>query len=271
VQPGGEHEGRARLEAFTKSQLRHYHERRDRLDIAGTSRLSCDLKFGTLSIREVWARSRGGGEGRAAFQRELCWREFAHYLLWHRPELLEEPFQSKFLGFPWRDDEPAWRAWAAGETGYPVVDASARQLLAEGFVPNRARMISASFLAKHLMIDFRRGEAHYLQWLTDGDFANNDAGWQWAAGSGSDAQPYFRIFNPVAQGKKFDPDGAYVRRWVPELERVPARFIHEPWSAPSALLEQTGVKLGRDYPGPIVEHRAARQRFLDAARAHFGA
>jgi deoxyribodipyrimidine photo-lyase len=150
-----------------------------------------------------------------------------------------------------------------------VVDASARRLLAEGFVHNRARMIAASFLAKHLLVDFRRGEAHYMRYLTDGDEANNDAGWQWAAGCGCDAQPYFRIFNPVTQGQKFDPDGGYVRRWVPELARLPARYIHRPWQAPPAVLEQAGIVLGRDYPHPVVDHASGRQRFLDTARTHF--
>jgi deoxyribodipyrimidine photo-lyase len=268
---GGESAGQARLSAFLKGHLRPYHEQRDRLDQAGTSRLSCDLKFGTLSVRDVWTRVRRGGDdqGRRVFENELVWREFAHSTLWDRPDLLQEPFQAKFEGFPWRHDEAGWSAWAKGETGYPVVDASARQLRAEGFVHNRARMIAASFLAKHLLVDFRRGEAHYMRYLTDGDEANNDAGWQWAAGCGCDAQPYFRIFNPVTQGQKFDPDGSYVRRWVPELARLPARYIHQPWQAPSTVLEQARVVLGRAYPHPIVDHAFARQRFLDTARKHF--
>jgi deoxyribodipyrimidine photo-lyase len=149
-----------------------------------------------------------------------------------------------------------------------VVDASARQLLVEGFVHNRARMISASFLSKHLLISYARGEAHYMALLTDADWANNNLGWQWAAGTGADAQPYFRIFNPVLQGRKFDPDGDYVRRWVPELAALPARYIHRPWEAPAAVLEKAGITLGRTYPWPIVEHAEARARFLSLARAH---
>lgn len=271
LQRGGESEARSRLDTFLKSGVRHYHERRDRLDVAGTSRLSCDLKFGTLSVREVWTRlGKRQDEGRASFANELVWREFAHSTLWDRPQLLSEPFQARFEGFPWRRDEAPWRAWVEGTTGYPVIDAAARQLLAEGFVPNRARMITASFLSKHLLTDYRLGEAHYMRWLTDGDEANNNAGWQWSAGCGCDAQPYFRIFNPVTQGEKFDPDGAYVRRWVPELERVPTRYIHQPWSAPADVLERAGVRLGVDYPQPIVDHAAARQRFLDSASRHFG-
>jgi deoxyribodipyrimidine photo-lyase len=271
VLPGGESAAQRRLATFLKHRARFYHERRDRLDAEGTSRLSCDLKFGTLSVRDVWTRLAGRpGQGRASFANELIWREFAHSTLWDRPELSTEPFLAKFEGFPWRRDDAAWRAWVEGSTGYPVIDAAARQLLAEGFVPNRARMITASFLSKHLLIDYRLGEAHYMRLLTDGDEANNNAGWQWSAGSGCDAQPYFRIFNPVTQGERFDPDGAYVRRWLPELERVPARYVHQPWSAPATVLEQAGVRLGIDYPQPIVSHAEARQRFLDTARRHFG-
>lgn len=271
LQRGGEAAARRRLDTFLESGVRHYHERRDRLDIEGTSRLSCDLKFGTLSVREVWTRlGERQDPGRASFANELCWREFAHSTLWDRPELLREPFQARFEGFPWQRDEAAWHAWADGKTGYPIIDAASRQLLAEGFVPNRARMISASFLCKHLLLHYQLGEAHYMRQLTDGDEANNNAGWQWSAGCGSDAQPYFRVFNPVTQAQKFDPDGAYVRRWVPELARLPTRSIHEPWRAPEPALEQAGVRLGVDYPRPIVEHAAARQRFLDTARRHFG-
>ncbi len=272
LQPGGESQGRERLAAFLKGGLDRYHERRDRMDLAGTSRLSCDLRMGTLSVREVWTRVREADrEGRAAFQNELCWREFCHSTLWDQPELLEEPFQARFEHFPWRQDTLAWNAWVNGETGYPIVDASARQLLAEGFVHNRARMISASFLCKHLLIDYKQGEAHFMRYLTDGDPANNNAGWQWSAGCGCDAQPYFRVFNPVTQGKKFDPDGAYVRRWVPRLSALPTPFIHAPSQATADVLERADVRLGTDYPRPIVEHAAARQSFLETARRHFGA
>lgn len=271
LQRGGEAEAQARLGSFLKRRVRNYHEGRNQLDTDGTSRLSCDLKFGTLSVRDVWTRlGAPRAEGRASYANELVWREFTHSTLWDRPEVLEEPFQKRFEGFPWRRDAAEWRAWVDGSTGYPVVDASARQLLAEGFVPNRARMISASFLCKHLLIDYRLGEAHYMRFLTDGDEANNNAGWQWSAGSGCDAQPYFRIFNPVTQGEKFDPEGAYVRRWLPELAQLPARHVHTPWLAPPEVLEQARVRLGVDYPRPIVDHAAARQRFLDTARVRFG-
>ena len=271
--PGGERAGRARLRAFLRGPAARYAVDRDRLDLAGTSRLSADLKFGTLSVRAVWwaAEEALGGaaaDSLRAFRTELLWREFAYSTLWDRPELLAEPFRIEWRGFPWRRDRAGWRAWVEGTTGYPVVDAAARQLLDEGFVHNRARMIAASFLAKHLLIDFRAGEAHYMAHLTDGDWASNDLGWQWSAGCGCDAQPYFRVFNPVLQGRRFDPTGDYVRRWVPELARLPDRWLHEPWAAPAAVLDQAGVTLGRSYPAPIVEHQSARRRFLEVAAAH---
>jgi deoxyribodipyrimidine photo-lyase len=271
LQPGGEVAARRRLRRFLQGPARDYHRARNRLDVAGTSRLSADLKFGTVSVRTVWTAAdralRSTAAGRV-FLNELVWREFCHSTLFDRPELLRTAFRLDFAGFPWRYRKSWWEAWIAGTTGYPVVDASARQLLGEGFVHNRARMISASFLAKHLLIDYRRGEAHYMRYLTDGDWANNNAGWQWAAGCGADAQPYFRIFNPVTQGRTFDATGAYVRRWLPELAGLPNEHIHEPWTAPSEVLQRAGVRLGREYPRPIVEHRAARERFLELAKAH---
>ena len=273
---GGEAAAKGRLRAFLRGPFSTYQDGRDRIDAGGTSRLSADLKFGTISVRAIWNAVRGSQAAERApnswrvFENQIVWREFAHATLWDRPELLETPFRRAFTGFPWRDDEDDWHAWVAGTTGYPVVDAAARQLLGEGFVHNRARMIAASFLAKQLMIDFRRGEAHYLEYLVDGDWANNDMGWQWSAGCGCDAQPYFRIFNPTLQGERFDPDGNYVRRWVPELARVPARYIHRPWEAPHPVLEAAGVKLGTTYPKPRVNHTAARDRFLRVAEGHLG-
>ncbi|HEX9009947.1 MAG TPA: deoxyribodipyrimidine photo-lyase [Holophagaceae bacterium] len=263
LQAGEERAARARLAAFLDGPLDRYGAYRDRMDLPGTSRLSADLKFGTLSVRQVWqAVHDQGGPGAGPFLNELLWREFSHHLLWEWPELLERPFRPAFAGFPWRDDAGALEAWKEGRTGYPVVDAAARQLQAEGFVHNRARMVAASFLAKHLLLDWRLGETHYLRWLTDGDWAQNNAGWQWSAGCGCDAQPWFRIFNPVAQGQKFDPDGAYVKRWVPELAGCPVEFIHQPDKAPAALRARL------DYPEPIVDHALARARFLATARAH---
>jgi deoxyribodipyrimidine photo-lyase len=269
VLTGGERAARARMKAFFESRASHYPETRDRLDIDGTSRLSADLRAGLLSVRAVWraAEQALADEPNAlfAFANELVWREFAHSLLWDRPELARTPFRAEFASFPWENDERLFRAWCRGETGYPVVDASARQLLAEGFVPNRARMISASFLAKHLFVDYRRGERHYFEQLTDGDLCQNNTGWQWSAGCGVDAQPYFRVFNPTLQGRKFDAEGDYVRRWIPELSRLPARYIHCPSEAPVAALRAAGVVLGRDYPCKVVDHAEARSRFLAVA------
>ncbi|HEX6789895.1 MAG TPA: deoxyribodipyrimidine photo-lyase, partial [Candidatus Krumholzibacteria bacterium] len=265
----GERAARRRLETFASSSLRSYDRARDMLaDEAGTSRLSQDLKFGTVSARAVWHAASGDGRGAEVFRNELVWREFTHSTLWDRPDVLEHSFRRDFEGFPWRHDDAGWQAWVDGRTGFPVVDAAARQLLATGFVHNRARMVAASFLTKHLAIDYRRGEAHYLRWLTDGDWAQNNFNWQWSAGSGCDAQPYFRVFNPRLQGEKFDPDGDYVRRWVPELARMPAKWIHSPSAAPGDVLERAGVAIGRDYPAPIVKHADARERFLELARNH---
>ena len=266
LQRGGENNARARLRAFTSDPLAEYGTDRDRMDRPGTSRLSADLKFGTLSVRRVWQAVAGAeaGESGRRYLNELLWREFSHHLLWAWPELLERPFRASFEGFPWQEGEAAWQAWVGGRTGYPLVDAAARQLKSEGFVHNRARMVAASFLTKHLLIDYRRGEAHYMHWLTDGDWAQNNSGWQWSAGCGCDAQPWFRIFNPVAQGLKFDPDGTYVRLWVPELASLPTNLIHEPWKAPRALRE------GLDYPEPIVDHALARERFLATAKGYLG-
>lgn len=269
---GGERATRARLATFLKGPAARYEDGRNAMGIAGTSRMSQDLKFGTLSARAAWhAVKEGLAEHPKAwrtFANELVWREFAYDVLRSKPEVLEQPFRPAWQKFPWRKDEKGWRAWVEGKTGYPVVDAAARQLLAEGFVHNRARMISASFLCKHLLLDFRLGEAHYMKHLTDGDWASNDLGWQWSAGCGVDAQPWFRVFNPVTQGEKFDSEGAYVRRWVPELARVPAKFVHSPWDCPPLELRAAGVELGRTYPGPIVDHALARGRFLAVAEGH---
>jgi deoxyribodipyrimidine photo-lyase len=273
ILPGGEARAAERLAAFLAGAARRYDACRDRLDIDGTSHLSADLKFGTISPRTVWHAVTQPLKSEApaaldAFRNELVWREFTHSTLWDHPRVLEAPFRHEWAEFPVRDDDAAWRAWTRGTTGYPIVDAAARQLNAEGFVPNRARMIAASFLTKHLLISYRRGEAHYLEWLTDGDYAQNNAGWQWSAGCGMDAQPYFRVFNPITQSEKFDPTGDYVRRFVPELARLPAPHVHAPFRAPKAVLQSANVVLGETYPEPIVDHRATRERFLAVARRH---
>jgi deoxyribodipyrimidine photo-lyase len=269
---GGERAARARLTQFLDDNVARYDRERDRMDLPSTSRLSADLKFGTLSVRSVWSAAACLAERAPSavdkFTNELLWREFTHASLWDRPELLTQPFRADFIGFPWADDDAGWEAWTSGRTGYPVVDAAARQLLAEGFVHNRARMIAASFLTKHQLIHYARGEAHYMKYLTDGDWAQNNAGWQWSAGCGTDAQPYFRVFNPTLQGEKFDPNGDYVRRYVPELRKLPAKFIHRPAEAPKDVLETAGVTLGVTYPEPIVDHAMARDRFLKIAESH---
>jgi deoxyribodipyrimidine photo-lyase len=274
LQSGGEAAAKRRLQSFLRTTVADYSDGRDRMDLPGTSRLSADLSLGTISVRTVWdavCRSRATPRAERsldAFCNELIWREFAHSTLWDRPELINTPFRKDFLDFPWRKDDGGWDAWVEGTTGYPVVDAAARQLLTEGWVHNRARMVAASFLTKHLMIDFRLGEEHYFEQLVDADMANNDMGWQWSAGCGCDAQPYFRIFNPMVQGERFDPDGQYVRRWIPELARLPAKYIHRPATAPSAVLQTAGVVPGKTYPEPRVDHMTARSRFIQIADSH---
>jgi len=248
-----------RLAAFLEDGLADYATARDRLDQDGTSGLSVDLHFGTVSVAACYAAA-DGRPGAEAWQRQLVWRDFARHLLRTWAQVLEGPFQERFRGFPWEGPGAAFEAWVQGRTGYPVVDAAARQLLQTGRVHNRARMIAASFLAKQLLVDYRLGEAHYLAHLEDADAANNSMGWQWSAGCGCDAQPWFRVFNPVLQGRRWDPDGAYVRRWVPELAALPAPAIHTPWLA--------GRPNG--YPPPIVDLAWARARFLAAAKAHLG-
>ena len=201
-----------------------------------------------------------------SFLAELGWREFAHHLLYHFPDLATASWKRGFDAFPWRDDPAGLRAWQRGRTGYPLVDAGMRELWATGWMHNRVRMVAASFLVKHLLIDWRAGAAWLADTLVDADAANNAAGWQWVAGSGADAAPYFRIFNPVAQGEKFDPQAAYIRRWVPELAALPDRFVHRPWDAPAETCAAAGFTPGGDYPAPLVDHGLARERALAAYR-----
>ena len=249
-----------------------YDDDRDRPDIEGTSRLSPHLHFGELSPRQVWHDIRsstqpGGRKGADALLRQLYWREFSAYLLYHFPRLPDEPLRGQFRDFPWTDDPEGLQAWQRGRSGYPIVDAGMRQLWETGWMHNRVRMIAASFLVKDLLVPWQDGAAWFLDTLVDADLANNSAGWQWVAGCGTDAAPYFRIFNPVLQGKKFDPMGDYVRRWVPELERLPAKVIHEPWKAALDGQKAANVVIGEDYPAPIVDHGHARDLALQAYRA----
>ena len=254
----GEPAARERLRRWVDGGLARYHGTRNRLDLEGTSRLSQDLRFGLLSANEVVAASDRPGEGPQAFVRELAWRDFYAHVLWHHPATLEAPFQAAFREMPWRDDPEAFTAWCEGRTGYPVVDAAMRQLRTSGYLPNRARMIVASFLAKDLLLDPRLGEAEFMRLLNDGDPASNDGGWQWSAGMGTDPQPFVRVFNPVLQGQRFDPEGDYVRRWLPELRGIAGAAVHEPWALPTDDLS------GIDYPERIVDHAAARERALAA-------
>ena len=239
--------------------------------IPGTSGLSPHLRFGEISPRQVWHAAREAGvSGDATFLKEILWREFAYHLLWHRPEMPEEPLQENFRSFPWQPDAALLRAWQRGMTGYPIVDAGMRQLWRTGWMHNRVRMVTASLLVKHLLQPWQAGEAWFWDTLLDGDLASNSASWQWVAGSGADAAPYFRIFAPVLQGEKFDADGAYVRRWVPELARLPDKFLHKPWEAPDPILRGAGVTLGVDYPRPVIAHAEGRARALAAYAAMRG-
>ena len=249
-----------------------YAELRDRPDREATSRLSPHLHFGELSPRQVWhdvasGNTRSGKTGADALLRQLFWREFSTYLLFHFPSLPDTPLRKEFEDFPWVDDRVGFHAWQRGLTGYPIVDAGMRQLWHTGWMHNRVRMIAASFLVKDLLVPWQDGADWFLDTLVDADLANNSASWQWVAGCGTDAAPYFRIFNPVLQGQKFDPLGDYVRRWVPELERLPARYIHEPWTAPLDEQKAANMVIGEDYPEPIVNHREARDLALTAYRA----
>ena len=268
----GEAGAEARLDRFLEGAMADYGRDRDRPDKAGTSMLSPHLHFGEISPRRCWEKarqwaeweSRSGESGCQAFLRELVWREFSHHLLHHWPKLPEEPFRENFQAFPWQENAAHLRAWQKGETGYPMVDAGMRQLWHCGWMHNRVRMIVASFLVKHLLVPWQDGAAWFWDTLVDADLANNSASWQWVAGCGADAAPYFRIFNPTAQAEKFDPDGAYLRQWLPELAKLPARHLAQPWAAPADILGQAGVVLGKTYPKPLVDHGAARQRALDA-------
>ena len=270
--PPGEAEARRRLKAFTDDAICDYADLRDRMAREGTSRLSPYLRFGMLSIREAVVRARqvleagrcAGDEGPATWLDELIWREFYLTILYHFPRVREESFRSDYHNLAWRNDDEAFARWREGRTGYPVVDAAMRQLQATGWMHNRARMIVASFLTKDLLIDWRWGERHFMQHLVDGDPGSNNGGWQWAAGTGTDAAPYFRIFNPVLQGEKHDPNGDYVRRWVPELKDVPDATIQEPWTMSDAEQAEAGCVIGEDYPAPIVDHQQARDRTLAA-------
>jgi deoxyribodipyrimidine photo-lyase len=262
----------AQLEHFVGNAFEQYSEVRNRPDAAGTSRLSPYLHFGEISPRQIWhglrrfaqASGRDTGWRQSQFLAEVGWREFAHHLLYHFPQTPEHPLRPGFAHFPWKSDAPSLRAWQLGKTGYPIVDAGMRQLWHTGWMHNRVRMIVGSFLVKDLLLPWNLGAAWFWDTLVDADLASNTLGWQWVAGCGADAAPYFRIFNPTSQATRFDPDAIYIRQWVPELARLPTPWVQEPWAAPPEALSAAGVQLGRDYPHRLVDHGVARERALEA-------
>jgi deoxyribodipyrimidine photo-lyase len=266
--------GSERLKEFISTALRHYRQRRDMPGVDGTSRLSAHLAHGTLSIRTVYREvmeerrrmPRNARESADVFVSELIWREFYHQILHHFPHAASGAFRPEFDGIAWSTNRRRFAAWCDGRTGYPIVDAGMRQLEQEGWMHNRARMIVASFLTKDLHISWQWGEQYFLERLADADLASNNGGWQWCAGTGTDASPWFRIFNPVLQGEKFDPRGEYVRRYVPELSGVDDRRIHRPWDMTEAEQRLSGCRIGHDYPAPIVRHDEERRVTLDLYR-----
>ncbi|UVF21779.1 DNA photolyase family protein [Microvirga terrae] len=270
----GERAGQEGFERFCRESLRGYADNRDHPSVQGTSRLSPHLRFGEISPRQIWhgvtaeaAREPSLARDAEKYLSEIIWRDFSHQMLHYYPHMPDRPHSSRFDRFPWSEDAKAVRAWQKGRTGYPIVDAGMRQLWQTGWMHNRVRMIAASFLVKHLLTDWRRGEAWFWDTLVDADPANNAFSWQWIAGSGPDSAPFHRIFNPVAQGEKFDPDGDYIRSFVPEIAELPSGFIHKPWDAPPAVLHAAGVRRGETYPDPIVPHGPARERALQAFRS----
>jgi deoxyribodipyrimidine photo-lyase len=269
----GEAGAKKALDRFCDEALGAYKEGRDRPGESHTSALSPHLHFGEVTpmtiVDTVYASVQGTQDKKLeaaaeSYVREVYWREFAHELLFHFPHTPQLPLRPEFQDFPWADDKEALRAWQKGQTGYPMVDAGMRELWETGWMHNRVRMIAASFLVKHILIPWQAGAEWFWDTLVDADLANNTLGWQWTAGCGADAAPYFRIFNPIIQGKKFDPEGVYVRKWVPEIAKLPNKYLFSPWEAPDDVLKSAGVKLGETYPRPIVEHSEARDRALAA-------
>ena len=260
-----------RLRTFLKDRLQDYREQRNRIDVEGYSKLSPHLHFGEISPRQVWHATRAAMDGKKHLQRdgdhflsEVGWREFAHHLLYHFPHTTDKPLRERFEEFPWSSSQTLLRAWQRGQTGYPVVDAAMRDLWATGFMPNRARMVVASFLAKDLLLPWQAGARWFWDTLVDADLASNTLGWQWTAGCGADAAPYFRIFNPTSQASKFDPHGDYIRRWAPELAELELPDLYEPWNADEDTLAAAGVTLGETYPRRLVDHGEARDAALAA-------
>lgn len=257
-----------RLARFLKASVDAYDVDRDRPDVAGTSSLSPYLHFGQIGPRQIvhalQQRTDLSKQGPFVYLKEIYWREFAYNVLYHFPHTPDAPLQSHYADFPWKRDKELLRRWQRGQTGYPIIDAGMRQLWQTGWMHNRVRMIVSSLLVKHLLQDWKEGAEWFWDTLLDADLASNTLGWQWSGGCGADAAPYFRVFNPIIQGKKFDPEGSYVKRYVPELAKLPAKYIHEPWTAPNGILEYAGVALGKSYPRPVIEHSEGRARALEA-------
>jgi len=267
----GEDGAQKRWQQFLESTISFYKNGRDFPSQKNTSYLSPHLAFGEISPKQIWfdtqqaiANNEIDSENGTKFLSEIGWREFSRYLLVHFPHIVSEPFNKRFADFPWQSDQELLSAWQQGKTGYPIVDAGMRELWATGYMHNRVRMVAASFLTKHCLIHWNEGMNWFWDTLVDADIANNTASWQWATGCGADAAPYFRIFNPILQGEKFDKEGKYIKKWLPELSKLPTKFINKPWEADIATLDQAGVTLGVDYPLPVVDHKEARERALSS-------
>ena len=268
----GEDAAQNALAEFLDDAAGHYKTERDFPSINGTSRLSPHLAFGEISPRQIWYATRAAQkvhkisttfrDSSDAFLRQIGWRDFAYHLLYHFPQTVTEPMYAQFKNFPWRDDPNGFTAWKTGRTGYPIVDAAMRQLWQTGWMHNRMRLVTASFLIKDLGLSWQSGSEYFWDTLLDADLANNSLGWQWVAGCGADASPYYRIFNPILQSAKFDKDGDYIRAFVPEIAALPDKYIHAPWTAPDDVLQKAGIVLGKHYPKPIVDHGIARDRAL---------
>jgi len=272
----GERAAKQRLDEFLTAGLQGYREGRNYPQRRNVSRLSPHLHFGEISPRQIWHAANAAGSAAAVendlntFLAELGWREFSYSLLFNNPELPHKPIQARFTNFPWTSDQTLLSAWQRGQTGYPLIDAGMRELWQTGYMHNRVRMVVGSFLVKNLLLHWHAGEAWFWDCLVDADLASNSASWQWIAGCGADASPYFRVFNSVTQSEKFDADGDYIRRYVPELAELPAKYIHAPFSAPAQVLAAAGVTLGENYPQPVVDLKQSREAALQAFKATQG-
>ena len=258
-----------KLSSFKKNSLNSYGTKRDIPGEQGTSKLSPHLRFGEISPTQIlnfinFDNTTKENNSLETYQSEIIWREFAHNLMWQFPEIHKKPIKKEFEDLNWDDNEELFLKWTKGLTGYPIVDAGMRELWSKGWMHNRVRMVTASFLTKHLLIPWQKGEEWFWDTLLDADAASNTASWQWVAGCGADAAPFFRIFNPIIQGEKFDPNGIYIRKYIPELKKMPNKFIHEPWKASDAILKNSDIRLGKTYPFPIIDHKFARERALNA-------